>query len=230
MSINSFHIITFWFVFFNLLTPKLYSQKNSFSANFETMPVPSNPELFDNRYDWTEKSISSMGLIFLGIEKNIKKPLSVGFDFNFSRIFSFVAYRPNFPSPGSGSRIHYNIHYFGMRSFIKLSKPFKSANFHWKNSLTYFHHLSSIKKLTESATSTISQNFDSQYINKGAFYLSTQLGMNFPLFVKFDSIKIQGEFGLLLNMPINDFFKNDSSRFLFQGLCLGLKIVFIDSD
>jgi len=205
---------------------KLSAQKYIISAHFEGMQVPEKLELLDDTYNWTTIGRSTMALYFLGVERKTSSHLSFGLSINYSNLSTVLYYHPDWPKPGFAYHRRFNINYMGLRLFTKYIKTRKSIDFYWKSSLTYYRHLYSKSHNEENGILLSSQSLENDAIKNNALYTTTELGITFPMSPKNRKVSLQGEFGLQVNIPILDFLENDSKRLLYQGVHLGVNLVF----
>ncbi len=189
----------------------------------ESFLVPENVEVLDNTYEWTSKGKNQNVQLYAGLERKMTNSLRLGASISYSVISTGTLYNPtSFYSYGIG----YLTKYIGINPHLRYIKPIKAIDLYWKNSLSYYRLFSTQRSISEYQSVISKESFSSDVFRKNTFYTSTELGITFPISPKNKKVSVRGKFGLQLNVPLTDFIENDSSRFLYQGVNMGININF----
>lgn len=202
----------------------LSAQKYTIYSILEVMRTAGNPLYIDDTYEWTNASRSGLQQFGIGFEKNTWENISLGIAISYCNQKSILTYQPS-----SSINTIFNVYrsnYLGIRPSVKYVLPFKFKGVYWENGVSFYRLLSTQKQIEVNRMIVSKESYDSNALEKNVFNITTELGIKFPLLVRYKPIRIEGEVGVQLNAQINDFIKSDSNNFLQDGIHFGLNFVF----
>lgn len=203
------------------------AQKYTAFSFAEIMRISGDIRVLDNTYDWIGYQREGLQQFGIGIDRKYSEHLSFGVALSYSSQKSALVYE----APMAFYRTFhvFTTNYIGLKPNMKYILPFKFKGVYWKNGVSFYRFLSSQKRIEDGPIIVSKESFQSDALNKNIFNFNTELGIKFPLLVRYKPIRLEGEVGIQMNTHINDFIENDSNNFFERGIYIGLNIVFNNS-